>query len=521
MVDISIVCLIYKSVEMAEAVYNSLLKHTPKIKSGEAEFFFIANDPTEALVEYFEKAKIPYHIKINETLTDDELFKKGFGKPEYIRRVYQGYNYGILKSKGQKIVLINSDNFFSDDWLENLLKYLDYNKIVSSTLVEPGQDKFPVFEFAIEKNFGQTLNDYDDDSFNKYANKIAKTGYSYGGAYMPCILYKDIAILAGLYPEGNIAKGSFEQIEKYGDQDFYARLERFGVKHITSKDSVVYHLKEGEKSILGLPETLHQKEVMPSLNLNTKLVVSPSPLLLYVCPDQSHQKIMQSLGEKLTIMITYPKKLSKLKRAIRFAQTNFNCNKEIIIITDKNDYAIDLPENVRCIYTDKDQYELTLFRLLHLMYGELLLIMDPNIKYSKKITLNEIESIDATYYLGVNYINGLLVDKLGNFIISRQRILNDLPLFVEKITRNVNVTYKDIFGGSIIPLLKPRTKIIKLKALIIYCIRLNIKYVRKVYINLSPMLEPLIELLRSQVYRRIRAKLSKLKRSLNARREVI
>ena len=67
---------------------------------------------------------------------------------------------------------------------------------------------------------------------------------------MPCLLYRDVAVLAGLYPEGNIAGATFDitDIKRFGDEFFYDKLLSFGVEHITAKDSIVYHLKEGEKS---------------------------------------------------------------------------------------------------------------------------------------------------------------------------------------------------------------------------------------------------------------------------------
>src|SRR5574344_1679182 len=202
MVDISIVCLIYKSTKLADMVYESIMKYTPLIREGKAEFFFVANDPSSDIINHLNKKKYPYFITHNEILNEEEMIKLGFGKPEYIRRVYQGYNYGILKAKGKKIVLINSDNFFSQDWLENLLKYSEYKNIVCSTLVEPGNYKYSVFPGAIFKNFGKTSDSYDEKKFQKYANEIRKTGLKSGGAYMPCIFNKEIAILAGLYPEG-------------------------------------------------------------------------------------------------------------------------------------------------------------------------------------------------------------------------------------------------------------------------------------------------------------------------------
>ena len=54
---ISIVSLIYKSPSYAKAIYDSVHKYTPAIAEGKAEFFFVANDPTDKLVKFLGKDK--------------------------------------------------------------------------------------------------------------------------------------------------------------------------------------------------------------------------------------------------------------------------------------------------------------------------------------------------------------------------------------------------------------------------------------------------------------------------------
>ena len=162
---ITIICLIYKSVKLLDAVYESALKYTPMLKTGEAEFLFVANDPTDAVIKHLVDKKYNFIINQNEHFREEELFKKGYGVPEYISRVYKGYNQGILNAKGDIIVLINSDNFFSPDWLENLLKYKSYDKVLSSQIVERNHEKFGVFPGAIEHYFGSCVENYEEENF--------------------------------------------------------------------------------------------------------------------------------------------------------------------------------------------------------------------------------------------------------------------------------------------------------------------------------------------------------------------
>jgi GT2 family glycosyltransferase len=326
MVKISIICLIYKSVKLCDWVFNSIMKYTPMIQSGEAEFFFVANDPTDVVVSHLVEKDYPFIININKKFSEEELFLKGYGIPEYMHRVYKGYNQGILHAKGERLVLINSDNYFSPDWLENLIKYSDMKKVISCTLVERRHEKFGVFPGAIEQNFGSNTENFREDEFIDFTYKQKKTGLRPGGAYMPSLLYKDVAIYVGLYPEGNIAAQSKEIIKRYGDEEFFDRLAKIGVEHFTAKDSITYHLKEGEreddengiilskisnyskyivKEYAALPIQPYEKrlsELLPTIKHNTII----NTLLQTEEPSKMPENIRKKLKRKIrSIIIRY------------------------------------------------------------------------------------------------------------------------------------------------------------------------------------------------------------------------
>lgn len=301
MVKISIICLIYRSKKLCDWVYSSLLKYTPQIASGEAEFFFVANDPNDTVLAHLIEKGYPFVLNINKKYSEEELFQKGYGVPEYINRVYRGYNQGILHAKGERLVLINSDHYFSPDWLSNLLKYSDLRKVISCQLVEPGREKIgTVFHAAIKQNFGNNTDNFKEDEFIDFSYQIKKTGIKKGGGYMPCLLYKDAAVYAGLYPEGNIAGSSKEQIIRFGDMYFFDRLADLGVEHITAKDSICYHLDEGEKNetidydgSVSTPVIDYEKY---KINEYNKLPIQGyKKRLSYVVPNSSHDNIIQML----------------------------------------------------------------------------------------------------------------------------------------------------------------------------------------------------------------------------------
>ena len=228
---ISVICLIYKSIGYANFVLNSFEKYKSQLNYN-LNFYFIANDPTDELLNYLDKNNTRY-----------KLFRNKDPKEHYLNRVYRSWNFGGCESDADIIIFVNSDMAFSQNWLDNLLKNLSENRIVTSRLIESG--KLRSGKYGLEKNFGQTHSEFDDKSFQKYAVSVSKSEIKEGGLFMPCAIYKDLFVKSGGYPIGN-------RIEKNGNITpgdkilFYEKLLSMGIKHYTVFDSLVYHVQEGE-----------------------------------------------------------------------------------------------------------------------------------------------------------------------------------------------------------------------------------------------------------------------------------
>lgn len=231
---ISIISLIYKSPKYAEFVKNSLEEHTPMLKTKEAEFHFVVNfkkGESEKIVEYLSNKKYPFLV-----------FDKNPEQTEYpknIGQIYEAWNFACQTAEGNIICLVNSDMAFSKDWLENLYKYLVLSRVVCSRLVESG--KLRSGQYAIEKNFGRTPDEFKKEEFEAYAENINGDKILEGGLFMPLMIHKENFLKVKGYPEGNI--GGIP-----GDQIFMAKLKSIGVKHYTVFDSIVYHIQTGESS---------------------------------------------------------------------------------------------------------------------------------------------------------------------------------------------------------------------------------------------------------------------------------
>jgi len=248
METISIICLIYQSPHYAEFVYQSIKEFTPELETGEARFYFIANDPTDEVVSFLRYRGFPYFIKRNPHYSESERFEMGYAYHEYNGRVYMGYNYGIEISEDPIVVWINSDNYFSPGWLGNLKKRLTKETIVSPRIIQPTWFKNPLNEKYCEiMDFGTGLRSFNKTGFLQAVEKIKTDTASEGCAFFPAMCYKENIEKVGYFPEGNLHGGDYNIINETGDTCFYRKLSEVGVKHIQSDDSIIYHFNEGEK----------------------------------------------------------------------------------------------------------------------------------------------------------------------------------------------------------------------------------------------------------------------------------
>lgn len=237
----SIVCLIYKSVNWLKLVNEQVNKYTDL---SDKEFFFIANDANENVLSYLKNNFIK-HYEYNAPFENKNDW--------YINNVYRAFNFGAEMAKGEYIVFINSDMCFSEGWFESLLRAYNGKNIVSSRLVESGRLKSGIY--GIDKYFGSTPDNYEEDSFILFANSIRTQKIKDGGLYMPVFLKKSNFTKIGGYPEGNLKAGVDIFSKDYakqgedlisGDTILIEKYKTIGINHVTSFDSVVYHFQEGE-----------------------------------------------------------------------------------------------------------------------------------------------------------------------------------------------------------------------------------------------------------------------------------
>jgi len=238
----SIICLIYKSIGWLKFVYEQVLKYTDM---SDKEFFFVANDAAEEVLNYLHDNDIP-HYEFNNTAEQQAEW--------YVNNVYRAYNFAAAKARGDILVMINSDMAFSPGWLDNLWKSYDGGNCVCSRLVESG--KLPSGMYGIEKDLGRTYASYQEDQFQNFARFIAIPRVQNGGLFMPLLIRKQHFEMVGGYPEGQVVNGSDiynPVIAKWGeacisgDTVIMQKLKDHGIVHQTAFNSIVYHFQWGEK----------------------------------------------------------------------------------------------------------------------------------------------------------------------------------------------------------------------------------------------------------------------------------
>lgn len=250
---ITVVCLIFKSIEWLEFSYGEALRLRRDFRRGEVELLFVANDASPEVLDFLRKNFIP-HIESSGRKSQDEW---------YINSVYRAYNEGALASKTPLVFLINSDMAFDQGALRNLYRRYESNQLATCLLIERGH--LEPGQHAIEKDFGSRPKNFRRQDFLAYAKKISNSDTLLGGLFMPVLCSRKIFEDFGGFPEGNLRPSSIDgyledgdrefalpgEVTISGDAAFFKLLESHGFQHLTRRDSICYHFQEGELGSRG------------------------------------------------------------------------------------------------------------------------------------------------------------------------------------------------------------------------------------------------------------------------------
>ncbi len=219
---ITVATLVYKDTSWIDFLLDSL--HSVKSNIS-FKTLVVANDANEQV------------IKSGKWDID---FRNADPNEYYINRVYKAWNRAVEAADTELVVLINSDMYVSDYWLDTLYatKTKTPKSLPCSLLVESGRMRSALPEFV--RNFGLTPKEFKRREWLEHANAVRDSSRtSEGKLFMPVLLSKTEFMKVGGYPHGNINGVS-------GDKILFDKYKQAGFSHITVHGSIVYHVQEGE-----------------------------------------------------------------------------------------------------------------------------------------------------------------------------------------------------------------------------------------------------------------------------------
>jgi hypothetical protein len=242
---ITVASIVSGNPEVVDFFFDSFRQHTPMFWRKDVAFLLVANDPEPDFVKHLENRKYNFVINRNPSMTEETMFKKGIAWPVELHCMYRAWNKAITESDPGYVLLTEMDTIFSPYWLENLVKHSDERTIVSPLVLERASP-FPARingTGAEARSFGDTPLSFRRDDFLNYVKSRRRACTTRGGRHFPCLLHRQTAIDAGLFPEGNIPGDDFYHVADYGDRKFFRVLQSRGIKHITAHDSIVYSMR--------------------------------------------------------------------------------------------------------------------------------------------------------------------------------------------------------------------------------------------------------------------------------------
>lgn len=226
MAEVTVAALVYKDIRWIEWMKDGLSRAKTDI---DWRLMVVSNDGTP------EVESSP-HVTHRFRNTDPEEY--------YLNRVYKAWNYAMLAAPTQWVVLMNSDMYVSDWWLDELVncKRSMQRSVPTSLLVESGKLRSAMPEWV--HDFGRTPADFQREDFLTHATNERKRGrVEPGRLFMPVLFDRQEFLDIGPYPPGNpLVNGKTIS----GDLALFQRFQEHGFSWLTCLGSMVYHCQEGE-----------------------------------------------------------------------------------------------------------------------------------------------------------------------------------------------------------------------------------------------------------------------------------
>jgi glycosyltransferase involved in cell wall biosynthesis len=157
----------------------------------------------------------------------------------------RGTNLGVYNSKHERILIVNDDNVFQDDWDINLNEIYQPNSVISPNQVEPFPSIFSQFKI---NNLGTDVKTFDLGQFWDLCDRIEKGIEDETGSTLPIFMSKIDYLKVGGWDE------NYEQ-GMVADCDFFLKCRLANLKMLRTYNCHFYHFASisvnGEKRMLA------------------------------------------------------------------------------------------------------------------------------------------------------------------------------------------------------------------------------------------------------------------------------
>jgi glycosyltransferase involved in cell wall biosynthesis len=143
----------------------------------------------------------------------------------------RGTNLGVYNAKYDRILIINDDNVFPNQWNAKLNEKYQENWCWAPNQIEPYPSMFP--QFVIE-NLGTDPKTFDLEKFWEYEQNISKDKVEFNGSTLPIFMSKIDYLRIGGWDE-NYENGMV------ADWDFFLKCQLSGLKMIRNYNCHFYH----------------------------------------------------------------------------------------------------------------------------------------------------------------------------------------------------------------------------------------------------------------------------------------
>ena len=139
-------------------------------------------------------------------------------------------NLGVYNAEHDKILVVNDDNVFPISWDTRLLDSYKDKRVITPNQIEPAPSMFD--EFVI-KSFGEP-DEFDYDSFIKYADEISKDKITKKGSTLPFFMSKKDYLTVGGWDESY--PGAWVV-----DWEFFHKCDLAGYELVRTHNCNFYH----------------------------------------------------------------------------------------------------------------------------------------------------------------------------------------------------------------------------------------------------------------------------------------